>query len=380
MNSINFIHKKYRKKYIIWLQKSNRYIVLKESAFDTFKYLNSKTKNAVIYDHLVKKHLFTREESKQLVQEIKLGITQLNEPESTKSELSNLTEYKNYSFSLACKQDYSINNKTVSISFENYKYRDFLHPLLHHLYPDQSKHPDFHFEIFSANQRIFIREGKNILSEFPEKESYLLTNKIISLFLNKAHNKLENDWLIYAHASAISNEKETILFVGKSGSGKSTLAALLINKGYKLVSDDLVLVDKNKVAFSFPSAISVKQGALKTLIPYFPELLNKKEIDVPPDKKVRYLSQKISSSDFKNNYPIHKVIFVQFNPAAKLKLTKISRFKGISAFLDQAYIEPDTERAKTFLDWALQVSYYKLNYSDNQKAINEMTKLFESEH
>ncbi|MBK6281672.1 MAG: hypothetical protein IPF54_02465 [Draconibacterium sp.] len=78
-----------------------------------------------------------------------------------------------------------------------------------------------------------------------------------------------------AHASAVTNHKKTVLFSGSSGSGKTTLAALLLQKGFDLVSDDLVLFDKKKRAYGFPSAMSVKNGALKHFHPFILNLTTK---------------------------------------------------------------------------------------------------------
>ncbi len=49
------------------------------------------------------------------------------------------------------------------------------------------------------------------------------------------------------HASAVQKNGVGFVFVGKSGYGKSTTAAVLVERGYKLVSDDLcmMLIDHN---------------------------------------------------------------------------------------------------------------------------------------
>ncbi|MGE7760168.1 aldolase [Peribacillus sp. NPDC097895] len=44
------------------------------------------------------------------------------------------------------------------------------------------------------------------------------------------------------HGSAIAIEGKAYAFIGESGAGKSTLASSFVNKGYKLLSDDIVAI------------------------------------------------------------------------------------------------------------------------------------------
>lgn len=64
---------------------------------------------------------------------------------------------------------------------------------------------------------------------------HLLVDQVLPRFL--AH---EGHLLL--HACAVNIEGRTVLFLGKSGWGKSTLAALLHKAGYRLYSDDCVLL------------------------------------------------------------------------------------------------------------------------------------------
>lgn len=54
------------------------------------------------------------------------------------------------------------------------------------------------------------------------------------------------------HCSALADENGAILIAGESGSGKSTITASFLKNGYRLMADDMALVDGGKVYPAFP--------------------------------------------------------------------------------------------------------------------------------
>ena len=88
------------------------------------------------------------------------------------------------------------------------------------------------------------------------------------------HDKTDADWLMTVHASAITNGKKTILFSAPPPcNGKTTIADLLQARGYKLISDAFVTIDRYSFkAYPFPIAMSVKEGSIDLLASLFPAL------------------------------------------------------------------------------------------------------------
>lgn len=379
MKVIEYISKKKGNSNIVWLQKSNQYISIKNPAFEVFQFLANNEARENIYDLLQNKYAFTLDFCQQLVNDVENQITTINSTRAEELETTVQPGSSEFYFVPYSKVAYQFGEKVFSIWYETERLEKWLHPMLVHLQAKNKEKSTFHYELFNFNGKIVFREGKAETGIISENKSIHLADQILLHLANKLFEKSQNEWLMTVHASAVTNFKKTILFTAASGSGKTTLAALLMLKGYELVADDLVLIDKQNRAYGFPSALSVKQGAVKVLQTIYPELAEKEEFRLSPDKQVRYLA----NDSFKNRstevYPVKEVVFVDYNPKVDFKLTKLSCFKGIQAFLEQTDITSGATNAEAFLDWACAASFYRLSYSDKDLATNAITKIFEDE-
>ena len=65
------------------------------------------------------------------------------------------------------------------------------------------------------------------------------------------------------HAGAVERNGRVVILTGESGSGKSTLSALLGEHGWRLLSDEFVLIEPDTgLVRAFPRAISLKNEAI----------------------------------------------------------------------------------------------------------------------
>jgi hypothetical protein len=192
------------------------------------------------------------------------------------------------------------------------------------------------------------------------------------------HNKTDADWLMTVHASAITNGKKTILFSAPPNHGKTTIAALLQAQGYKLISDDFVPIDRNSFhAYPFPIAMSVKQSSMDLLASLYPALEQKQLNYISPEKSVRYLESNDSFDVANDVYPVHEFIFIEYNKSVDFKWEKLDPLKAMKLLLDQAWVAPNIGNAEILFDRILQTSFIKLTYSNNQKALEAITNLFD---
>jgi hypothetical protein len=83
---------------------------------------------------------------------------------------------------------------------------------------------------------------------------------------------LKSHSLFSLHAAGVIINGKTFVFPAATGSGKSTLSVILASQGYKLLSDDTLLLSRSSGSVSatgFPESINLRMDAYDT----FPELI-----------------------------------------------------------------------------------------------------------
>ena len=308
--------------HLVWLQKSNTYLMLKEPAFDILTFTAIGSAIELICDHLKNQYGIPTDQATHLIEGFQNELALLNYS-AAGDEHEELEPYRSYSFNPYSLRYYKTGNKIIEFSFETPLFESYLHPLVAHLEVEPTTNADSTFEMFGLNRRIVLRktntlapdkskaktiDGKSenvnlVLGTFKDEETHLLKGKIFIHMACAIYDMPEEDWLMAVHASALTNGKKTILFTASPGGGKSTLAALLQKYGYRLVSDDFVPIDQKGLACYFPAAMSVKEGALKTLLPYYPSLSQKPENIITPDKRVRYLAEELNTASLEDRFP-----------------------------------------------------------------------------
>ena len=195
----------------------------------------------------------------------------------------------------------------------------------------------------------------------------------------KIHQKKEEEWLGVFHASAISDGKKSMLFLGDSGNGKSTSLALLQANGFTCLADDFVPMDaKNQEVYSFPASISIKQNSLKTLMPIYPELATSTEYNFTRlNKVVRYL--KPNNANFFAHLPCNDLVFIKYEKDAKLTCKKISKIDAFQQLIPDSWLSPKKENAQIFLDWFGGLNCYQLTYSNNEEMIKTVSNIFKND-
>jgi len=377
MKSMKTLYKVIEDKTITWFENTNEYLVLENTTADILKRLSKGISVEVIAKALSKKLDVPLEKAEDFILNLKKN---LYEPKNSKKkaatnddrDIKKPTTYQFVTF-------YKINDVIFKISYLNDKERSLIHPKFEHLVIEAVEKFDHEFEVFISTNFIFLYVNKHYIGSWNHLDVHYFQGKFSMEFIQKIHQKNEEEWLGVFHASAISNGKKSMLFLGDSGNGKSTSLALLQANGFTCLADDFVPVDaKNQEVYSFPAAISIKQNSLKTLMPIYPELATSKEYNFTRlNKVVRYL--KPNNTDFFTHLPCNDLVFIKYEKDAKLSCKKISKIDAFQQLIPDSWLSPKKENAQVFLDWFGGLHCYQLTYSNNEEMIKTVSNIFKND-
>jgi hypothetical protein len=365
-------------KSIVWFENSNTYVlVAHETAIIIKQYF--KDPNQLNLGNWIKERFnLSKKDSEVVLKPILSLIKQLH---LTK----NNTVEENTSFKVASAPKtikyYNINNTNFKVSYQTESLSFLIHPKFTHLEDKTTTNHQHHFEVFLNGDKIVLNVNGNFEGSWSEDEFHYFQGKFSMKLVEKLYNKPESDWLGVFHASAISNGHQNILFLGDSGNGKSTLAALLVSQGYTLFADDFVPVEaKTQHVHYFPAAISIKEKALDTLSPLFPQLRDSPQIDLKYiNKSVRYLVAPELETTFENHLLCKKLVFVKYQKESNTKLNELSSEEAFERLIPDSWISPLSENAAFFMDWFATLSCYSLTYSNNEEMYKYIKKLYKDD-
>lgn len=379
MLAIPFIKKKIGHSYLVWFQNSNLYLQLEEPAWFVFTKTTKRYKPDTIAKEFSVRYDISPGESLAFVKDIRREIDKMNQADVVQDKKKKFSaDLSAFTFVPYAVHRYRLGNKLIAFSFQNRLFEHYLHPLICHFETTEENNGISLFELFAFQERIVFRFNGEVKGTWTKDETHLVKGLIFMFLINVIYDKTDADWLMTVHASAITNGKKTILFPAPPNHGKTTIAALLQDRGYKLISDDFVPIDRiSFMAYPFPIAMSVKQSSMDLLASIFPALEQKPLNYISPGKSVRFLPPGDSSDFAKDAFPVQEFVFIKYDKEVDFCWEKLDPLKAVKLLLDQAWITPTKGNAKLLFDRILQTSFYKLTYSNNQKALEAITNLFD---
>ena len=371
---LNLLYQTVEEKTIVWFGTRNKYLILEHTTADILKEISKGATVNEIAETLSKKLSVPLEESIDFVLELERKF--YKEEKIKKLEIANSYKNTKRPKDFEFIKYYKINDIVFKVSFLSEKEHSFIHPKFAHLVIDEVTDFKNDFEVFIKHNYIFLYVNNMFIGSWDTSNIHFFQGKFSMELIQKIHQKEENKWLGVFHASAVSNGKKSILFLGDSGNGKSTSLALLQANGFTCLADDFVPIDRDKKeVYSFPAAISIKKNSLETLLPIYPELENSAEYNFKRlNKIVRYL--KPNNPDFLSHLPCKDLVFIKYEKNSALKFDKISKINAFMQLVPDSWLSPIKENAQIFLDWFDSLNCYQITYSDNKKMITTVTKIF----
>lgn len=366
------IIKKIENKNIIWFKDSNEYIVVEPLVAETLSLLHKNIDKQTIITKISNKINIPLQEIENLIADIN---SLLNSQNSIKRDLPPILKPKKFEY----EKFYQVNDITFKVHYlSEYEY-SLVHPKFAYLKGSINKKITHHFEVYSDKKHICFAINNNVIGTWTLNNVHYFQGKFSMKITELIHHKPENQWLGVFHASAISNGKNSMLFLGDSGNGKSTSLALLQANGFTCLADDFVPIDaKKQEVYSFPSAISIKKNSLTTLLPIYPELKNSAEYHFKRlNKIVRYLPT--NNANYKQKEKCKALVFIKYQKGSDLIIDKISNISAFEQLVPDSWLSPIQENVEIFLNWFSNLPCYQLTYSNNSKMITTVSKIFNDE-
>lgn len=381
MSAIPIVKKKIDQAYLVWFQNSNLYIQLEEPAWFVLRRTVKRYKAETIAAECAKRYNLKFGECLQFVNDIRSNIKELNRQDETLGRrIDYPDELRTKRFAPYSIRKYQITDNVIEFTFGNQQFESYFHPLISYLETVKSIGKISRFELFDDQGKSVLRLNGEIKGVWTKDRTHRLIGFTYMSMINEMYNKNDDFWLMTVHAAALTNGKKTILIPAESGSGKTTMAAMLQNRGYQLLSDDFVPIDRHLFrAWHFPMAMSVKHGAVEVLSSLYTNLEEKPITETPAKKSVRYLYPDYNPERPNPASPVKDVISIKYDPNVEFEFKAADRLKAIKLMLDQSWILPSPGNAAIFLDQVAQWSFYQLTYSNNEKALAAISRLFDHE-
>jgi hypothetical protein len=372
---VNYLDRPLGQKMIVWLEESNRYMLVEIPAYNVIKKIAEGQKRNEIVRWCCKSYQLPKNRSGKFVDEIaELIDIKINNTNPKQQAFDSSISIPN---KFVSQKKYLIKGSTYSVEYGTEHTEFLIHPKIAHLEVVTNLSADHQFQVYEDKGSTGLRVNGKVIGQWDRENSNYFTGKFSMELLNLIYGKNESDWMGVFHASAITKGGQCVLFLGDSGSGKSTISALLMANGYDLLADDFVPVDgSSSEVFFFPAAISVKKNALDHLIPIYPQLASAKEFYYQGlNKTVRYLPPSHHFVNQSSSYPCKALVFVKYWKGSGLTMEKMAQDAAFQRLVPDSWVSPLQGNASRFMDWFLAMPSYQLTYSDNELMLQTINQL-----
>ncbi len=187
-----------------------------------------------------------------------------------------------------------------------------------------------------------------------------------------------NTYLII-HAAVIEKSGYAVIMPAPPGSGKSTLTASLIQEGWRLLSDELTIIDvQNACVVPFPRPVSLKNESIDIINQRYPDVIfGPLSTDTTKGNVCHIKPPFLSVQQQKISCPIGWVIFPKYEQGVKATLTEIGKGQALIDVAENSFNYSRLGSAgfdvlRNVIDKA---DCYQFHYSNLDEAIAFLTPL-----
>lgn len=176
------------------------------------------------------------------------------------------------------------------------------------------------------------------------------------------------------HAAVLAKGQKAMLLPGEAGSGKTTLAAILMAHGYHVLSDELAVLDVDRLRVCpLPLPMSIKSPSVKLLGRYYPELANDRAHLRTDGKWVRYIApsrpEDTQAADGSAKPAV--LVFPKHNKAAENRLAQIDEMQALQRLATTGSSNRDLTRrdVEAMISLVSANPCYELVFADASHAV-----------
>ena len=365
-----YIHR--HKNYVIlWFESSNNYVCISHLMADAMELFLVATNTIDFQNKLLKNNDLRNLETHVLEEYIThfLSVNNSDPDEEPKEPDPKLdTSPCNY------RKSYNILGCGITLYYDLQSQCDLVHHDLSH-YADKGRlNNPTKFWLYQKGGYLYLYKGYTLLTRVLAADYHYIQGKFKMHVLCALHNNEESDWIATMHASAIALNHTATLLIGHSGSGKTTLTGLMLAKGFSLVADDLTpLKSDDLLVYSYPGALSVKQGSMQVLGSYFNDIAHLKPVMHHPEKgAIHYFPVAVPATE---GYRAKQMVLVHYKAHAPTQLKELSVFKALEILIPESWLSHQARHARQFLNWLDSLDFYELTYSNTDEAFEVLKQL-----
>lgn len=239
-----------------------------------------------------------------------------------------------------------------------------------------SQFMDFHVRVFQPKslrrwlrpQVIFALDSKIAFKPLPRYQAFAL----LEWGINWCVASHVNQYLVI-HAAVIERDGFALIMPAPPGSGKSTLCAALVNRGWRLLSDELALVSPDDLRIiPMPRPVSLKEQSIPVIQDYAPEAILSRPIANTQKGTIAHMKAPKASVQRCHESAIPTwVIFPRYQRGAKAQLGTFARTRALLRLAENSfnYSVLGTLGFNTAADLIESCDCYEFTYSNLDEAI-----------